>query len=228
MGRPITHFSALAKVIDEVYSGKALRILDIGAGLAEYWLQDELGNLCAAGVIGEVVLLDGADAKTFSGRPTSMKPFRRLQGIVPAFLTELEDKEFDIVVAFDLIEHLSVEDGYLLLYEMDRISSQSVGLYTPNGFVWQPPAYDNPINAHISGWNIRDLKSFGYDKFFGHVGWKPWIGPYAEPKFGIYTSSVLSGINLLSLNFPSGCFAFSAWKSVDKIPRVTHQFKLEN
>lgn len=223
--RPITHIEALKNYILLAQSDRGgLRILDIGAGQAQYWTSGALFDLISNGIVTEVTLLDAANESVFEDLPTSGPSFRRIEGSAPDFLNGFDSKSFDLVVAFDLIEHLSEAEGYLMLYQMERISRRFVGLYTPNGFVWQPPSPDNPFNAHVSGWTLKKLKQMGFTEFFGHAGWKSWIGPYAEPKFGIFNSSVLSGINLLSANFPSMCFAVSAWKKVEEDYRVSNQF----
>jgi hypothetical protein len=75
-------------------------------------------------------------------------------------------------VAFDLIEHLSREDGYKLLYEVDRISAFASLIFTPNGFVWQPPTEKNSFDAHLSGWTPSEFRRMGWSKLKGHGGSK--------------------------------------------------------
>lgn len=125
----------------------------------------------------------------------------------------MEDRSFDIVTAIDLIEHLATAEGYRLLYEMERVARRKVLVYTPNGFVWQPPSTNNELNAHISGWTVGQLRRFGFTTIKGHVGLRFAVGPYAEPKHKL-KGNALRLFNLanfiLILIFPQLAFALSA------------------
>jgi hypothetical protein len=70
----------------------------------------------------------------------------------------------------DVLEHLAGSKSCLLLYEMMCLSKAKVSIYTPNGFLWQPPSENNSFNAHVSGWSIRQLKEFGFTDFYGYAG----------------------------------------------------------
>lgn len=73
----------------------------------------------------------------------------------------VKKKSFDAVIALDVIEHFTKEDGYKLLNNMERVAKKRVILVTPNGFV---PQYnkDNKLQAHLSGWSVKDFKQLGY------------------------------------------------------------------
>jgi hypothetical protein len=90
-----------------------------------------------------------------------------------------EPRSFDCVVALDVVEHLSREDGFRLLDSMETIASKRVIVFTPNGFLPQPPAANNPYQQHLSGWTTNDLERLGY-RVVGINGWKPLRGPYAS------------------------------------------------
>jgi hypothetical protein len=76
---------------------------------------------------------------------------------------EFEPDSFDAVVAFDLLEHLSIEDGRRLLGQMELVARRRVVVLTPNGFVPQEEYDDNPLQAHRSGWTPADLHALGYE-----------------------------------------------------------------
>lgn len=88
-------------------------------------------------------------------------------------------QSFDCVVALDLIEHLSKEDGQVLLSDMEAIAAKRVIVFTPNGMVPQPPEADNPYQEHISGWKVKEFTSRGYTVIGVH-GWKPLRGMYSN------------------------------------------------
>ena len=70
-------------------------------------------------------------------------------------------KSFDAVIALDVIEHLKKEDGYKLLDNMEKIARKKIILVTPNGFIPQFNK-DNKLQAHLSGWTVKDFKKRGY------------------------------------------------------------------
>ncbi len=135
------------------------------------------------------------------------------RGHAPSDLAVFGDSVFDVVVCKNVIEHLPKHDGYLLLYEIDRICKFSSVLYTPNGFSWQPPSSNASFNAHLSGWTPRELKQLGWISQKGHVGLKSFFGPYATLR--IKSSFILKflGLSYPFLQFiPRFCYAFSAVK----------------
>lgn len=73
----------------------------------------------------------------------------------------VKKKSFDAVMALDVIEHLDKDDGYKLLDNMERAARKKVILVTPNGFI---PQYnkENKLQAHLSGWTVKDFASKGY------------------------------------------------------------------
>lgn len=80
-----------------------------------------------------------------------------------------KDKSFDIVLASQVIEHLSKKDALNLIKKMEKIAKFKVILTTPRGFIEFDPFEVNDKNKlqdHKSGWEIDELKKFGY-KVFG-------------------------------------------------------------
>jgi 2-polyprenyl-3-methyl-5-hydroxy-6-metoxy-1,4-benzoquinol methylase len=84
------------------------------------------------------------------------------------------DNEFDLSVAFEVIEHLRKEDGASLLRELERVS-RTVIISTPNHYFHQSEYEGNPYQEHLSRWTTSDLKKRGYSVFgvgglllFGH------------------------------------------------------------
>lgn len=181
-----------------------VKILDIGFGKGAHWRGVELPN--------HVTITAVDSSSEWTSAATTPSPTNTLIGEAPAVLTSVPDASYDIVLAFDVIEHLPKHEGYKLLYEMERISRTLAIIYTPNGLVWQPPSRDNPANAHISGWAPREFRAFGWRELRGYVGPKQLWGPFAEPRFpplkrGIRAFNLLCG---LSMGFSDTAFAFTA------------------
>ncbi len=113
-------------------------------------------------------------------------------------------KSFDAVVAFDVIEHLSEENAIDLICQMEKIAKNKVLLFTPNGFLPQGEEFGNPWQKHISGWTVRQMKSFGYRVYgiegliylrgeMARIRWKPTIFWYYISLFSqIFTQGLPS------------------------------------
>jgi hypothetical protein len=212
-----THLDLLIKTIDKLLIEKGqLNILDIGGGSGQYWVEnDYLIKIIQQKKLRITIF----DAQIPSSNEISNLTFQ--EGFVPDGLVGIAPKTFDLVLAFDLIEHLSRDQGYLMLYEMERISNNFCIIFTPNGFVYQGPEPDNRFNAHISGWTPKDLKQFGYTEFRGHSGHKKLFGVYGIPKWN-FSSKLIHKFHVLILQmsrifvyrFPSKSFAFSGVKNV--------------
>ena len=91
-------------------------------------------------------------------------------------------KSFDAVLASDLIEHLSKNDGEKLIAVMEKLAKKKVIIFTPNGFLPQTPYDDNKFQAHISGWEVEEMQAKGY-QVYGLSGWRPLKGERAELKW---------------------------------------------
>lgn len=125
------------------------------------------------------------------------------------------ERSVDVVVASDLIEHLTKEDGLKLMAMMEKIAIKKVIIFTPNGFLPQGEYDGNKYQVHLSGWEIDEMKKFGY-RVTGINGWKKLRGEMAVVK---YRPRVLWGrISLLSQYFttknPKNAFAILCVKEV--------------
>ena len=100
------------------------------------------------------------------------------------------DDQFDCCIALDLIEHLSKDDGYKLLEQMERIASRKVLIFTPNGFLRQE-SENGDMQAHLSGWDAREMQSLGFI-VVGMHGHKFFRGEHHEHRFRPRTLSAVA------------------------------------
>lgn len=91
---------------------------------------------------------------------------------VVAFLKSRPDSSVDTVLASCVIEHMPKEIGLQLLDEMKRVCRVSAIVFTPNGFVPQPPDRDNPANEHVSGWSPAELIANQFEIDSGLYGFR--------------------------------------------------------
>lgn len=211
--------------------GQTIEILDIGAGNAPVWQSPLFKELA---IRLEVTCFDAVDQNLDVLPNAGMVKLKSLNGLAPVDLQRIPDKSFDIVCAFDLIEHLSKEEGYLLLYEIDRIQRHGSMIYTPSRFVWQPPANDNVHNAHISSWTQTELSALGWVEITPMVGLHFLYGPYAKRKVALSGSRLdllRASIETLFLRWkPKYAFSYVATKRGQN-PRIAafdSDFKVSN
>jgi len=114
-------------------------------------------------------------------------------------------KSFDCVVATEVLEHLSKEDGWMCLEELERVACNKVVLTTPNGFLNVP--------SHLSGWIAKELKAKGY-KVYGMHGLRFLYhvrGGRAVPKSLLFAS--MAGLSqFLTYWLPDWAFGLFAIK----------------
>ena len=93
-----------------------------------------------------------------------------------------KNKNFDAVIALDVIEHLRKKESLSLIKKMEKIAKKKVIILTPNGFYHQDAYDDNPHQVHLASWKPNDLKGLGY-KVYGLRGLKYLRGEYATIKY---------------------------------------------
>jgi hypothetical protein len=115
------------------------------------------------------------------------KPYHNtvlIQDDVVKFCKQQNSNSIDTVIINDVIEHLSREDGEILIQELMRITSNQILVFTPNGFMemheqecthgWQ--ILGNSAQNHISGWEPGDFNNWDvitcddYHKEIGYDG----------------------------------------------------------
>lgn len=95
-------------------------------------------------------------------------------------------KQFDAVIALDLIEHLEKKQGFELIKKMSSLAKKKIIIMTPNGFYKQDPYDGNKWQVHHSGWSVDDFVKLGFTvrgirgvKWlrgeYATLKWKPWI-----------------------------------------------------
>jgi SAM-dependent methyltransferase len=72
-----------------------------------------------------------------------------------------EEKEFDIVLCLEVIEHLKKEEGLRLLSDLERVSKRVI-VSTPGVFFNQRPFDGNVNQAHLSHYHVKDFEDRGY------------------------------------------------------------------
>lgn len=85
-----------------------------------------------------------------------------LHGDVLSVEDRFGPKSFDVVMALDVIEHVTKEDGWRLLTALESVARARVMVFTPNGFLPQGEREGNPLQVHRSGWTTEEFRRRGY------------------------------------------------------------------
>lgn len=97
------------------------------------------------------------------------------------YLKKCRDKSFDVVVAFDLVEHLPKGKVQVIVKEMSRVAKKRIVIVTENGFHENDHhMLDNPYQEHLNGPEIkfftrRGWKVYGIDGFEWHTPIHPFV-----------------------------------------------------
>lgn len=78
---------------------------------------------------------------------------------------KFRNKSFDIVLASQVIEHLSKKEARALIVKLEEIARNKVIIATPNGFVKYDPFEvidNNKLQEHKSGWKVEEMRKLGY------------------------------------------------------------------
>ena len=141
-------------LLETEIAGDAESLLDVGCGDSSKMAKIASMMKFSVGIDNfEPRLQQGSEAKIYS-------EYRKMN------ILEIGDHfgpgSFDCVMASDVIEHLKKEDGFRLLEMMERIARKKIIIFTPNGFLEQQ-AYDgNPLQIHLSGWDVDEMEKLGF------------------------------------------------------------------
>ena len=105
-------------------------------------------------------------------------PCEKIHGDANIVLPSLPDEYVDGVMATDFIEHVTKEQGVILLNHMLRLAKKRVAVFTPNGFFPQDEVRTQcsgeelQWQTHRSGWTIDELEELGFEVERWTYGWR--------------------------------------------------------
>ncbi|MEW6684670.1 MAG: methyltransferase domain-containing protein [Candidatus Edwardsbacteria bacterium] len=96
-----------------------------------------------------------------------------------------QNNSVDACVALDVIEHLTKDNGLLLIKKIEQIAKKKIIIFTPNGFLPQKSNEEGDYQEHLSGWEVDEMKNLGF-KVYGSDGLKVLRGEYHRLKYQPY------------------------------------------
>ena len=126
-------------------------------------------------------------------------------------------KSFDAVIAVEVLEHLTKEEGIALLSNMEQWARKKVLITTPNGYIWQDCYDSNPSQQHKSGWSVKELGELGF-KVRGIGGWKHLRGYKGKTKYhpDFLWGRISDVTQKVTYCFPKLAFGLLAVKHINK------------
>lgn len=173
---PFSQSSQLSPIVTFLEQLQPASILDVGVGMGLY------GFLARTYLENEhLFIVDGAEA---AKRPKSewriridgIEAFNLYQTPVHDYaynhiywddalnrLPLIDDNAYELVIAIDILEHFTTEEGIRFLDQLKRVSSRKVLISTPKAFIHQE-IEANPFENHRSLWTESQLQEQGFDE----------------------------------------------------------------
>jgi 2-polyprenyl-3-methyl-5-hydroxy-6-metoxy-1,4-benzoquinol methylase len=147
---PSSQFSQIPEILGLVHKISPNSILDVGCGngkygflckeLLTYWLGKKEIKINAIEVF-----------KAYIG-PMQREIYDDIYGgEAVAWLKRMEDKEYDLILAIDILEHFEKADGYEFLSQLKRVGKHVI-ISTPKTPSKQGPVFGNSYEEHKSKW----------------------------------------------------------------------------
>lgn len=81
------------------------------------------------------------------------------------------ENSFDAVIMIEVLEHLPENIGTEIVKKAEKWAKKKVIISSPNGFINQKEVDRNPLQKHLSGWDLSRMKKLGFESR-GLAGWK--------------------------------------------------------
>ena len=111
---------------------------------------------------GDKAYMVGCDVfKAFLKKNKKYNPYDDLI-VCDARYLPFKEKSANIVLCFEMIEHMDKPEGFTLLSQLDIIAKDKLVLSTPNGFMEQHGTESIQFEEHKSFWLAKDFEQKGF------------------------------------------------------------------
>lgn len=171
---PFSQISQISTILQYIDTLFPTSLLDVGAGMGQYGFLARI-NLEGSRLfcVPEYrqsrkeewrVQIDGIEGCGGYMTPVHHYAYNHLMvGDALDILPTLPNQSYELVLAIDILEHLTRPDGFIFLSHLKRIAQKAALVSTPKEFIPQEvPA--NPYENHRSLWTWQDLVDHGFQK----------------------------------------------------------------
>ncbi len=187
---PFSQSSQISTIIQYIEKINPESILDVGVGMGQYGFLSRINleNLNLFNINGAHaeqrdkkewrVRIDGIEG--YAGYLTPVHDYcynEIMIGDALKVLPAIPDKSYELVIAIDILEHFTTEEGLVFLIELKRVASHFCLISTPKAFIHQT-VEANPLENHRSLWTKNDLINNGFTFLLDNE--ESWIHIYQE------------------------------------------------
>jgi len=186
---PFSESSMLSAIVGFLEARQPKSILDVGIGFGQYGFLARTNlehlNLFEWDDHGArkrtreewLIKIDGIEAFPDYITPVSEYCYNTIyKGDALDVLPTITDK-YEMILAIEILEHFSKEDGLRFLELLKGLASKSVLISTPKIFIEQNyPA--NPYENHRSFWTQEELRGLGFSEFLDNPDC--WIASFSH------------------------------------------------
>ena len=185
---PFSHSGQLTAIVQEIERIAPASMLDVGTGMGQYGFlaRMNLENINLFTIDGDKGTLaprsqwrtriDGIEGFVEYLTPVHQYVYDDLLvGEALSLLGTIPDGTYELVIAIDILEHFSAQEGLQFLKAIKRVSSRNVIVSTPKEFIEQEVAA-NPLENHRSLWSLGDLEAEGFTRVLPDL--TSWITVY--------------------------------------------------
>lgn len=177
MPMPFSQSSQISNIVQYIEKVNPCSVLDVGVGMGQYGFLSRINleHLNLFHIEGNQgwlrprqewrVRIDGIEGCEVYRTPVHDYCYNRIMiGDALELLPTLPDKEYEMVLAIDILEHFTKPEGLFFLSHLKRVASKAVLLSTPKEFI--PQQVDaNPYENHRSVWQQEELIENGFSFF---------------------------------------------------------------
>ncbi|MDM8546844.1 hypothetical protein QUF61_10155 [Candidatus Venteria ishoeyi] len=182
---PFSQSSQLSSIVGFLEQFQPKSLLDVGIGMGQYGFlaRTNLEHLHLFDIDGAQVQqrpredwdvrIDGIKAFATYRTPVHDYVYNQIHwGNALDILPGLADKQYELVMAIDILEHFTTQEGLLFLEQLKRLASRGVLISTPKNFIHQE-VEANPYENHRSLWTQTQLAEQGFSQILNNE--ESWI-----------------------------------------------------
>jgi len=147
-------------IVSKVYSLNPNSVLDVGFGFGKYgYILREYLDIMRYRYNPKdwKVIIDGIEVYKEYITDIHRQIYNNIAiGNALDIMPKLNDKAYDVLIAVDILEHFSLEEGRKFLQECKRIAKTSI-ICTPIYFFEQGAVFNNSFEIHKSVWKETDF-----------------------------------------------------------------------